>query len=681
MTTHDRSSSWQVVGKRLVPPSAIMVLTAVVLMLAAATAGFEAAEAPEDSPIRPVQRHVQDGIVIEFEFKPLDPGQSEPMMGQDARVEFRVTDTTTGSPISGLRPGAWIDPRGDVPPANAEQCVTATQAFIGASLGARAEFDLNVYYVLGLNSDASITVVDPLFGFGGSKLLALVELESPGEDWTLTDSGGRLFVTMPDSGKVAVVDPATWKTLKNVAVGTRPMRIALQPDEKYAWVGIDGEDGKDFGAGVAVLDTETLAVRQRIATGAGHHEIAFTDDSRYAFVTNRESGTVSVIDIRTLERIENLSVGKRPASVAYSRLSQAIYVTSEAEGRIVVIDAHQHQIRTRTEAEPGLTAIRFAPEGRFGFVVNTKTDTVHILDAATNRIVQSASVGAEPDQITFTDNLAYVRSRGSELILMIPLSSLGNADQPVPVIDFTGGQNPVGRAKKLSLADGIVATPEGAAVLVANPVDRTIYYYKEGMAAPMGSFQNYGHEPRAVIVVDKSLQEREPGVYSTYVKLTRSGAFNVPLFLDSPRIIHCFDLTVAADPANPERHQRRLAVERIDETDLAVDEPFRLRFAVKDVADGKPLKGLDGVEVLTFFSSGRDQRRQWARETGDGIYEIAFTPRRSGSYLAFFRFTSLGVDYQDGGHLVLRTAPMTEKTEKTDSVISALPSATNEEGR
>ena len=456
------------------------------------------------------------------------------------------------------------------------------------------------------------------------------------------------------------------------------MRIALQPDDKYAWVGVDGADGEAFGAGVVVMDTKTFAVRERIATGAGHHEIAFTDDSRYAFVTNRESGTLSVIDVRTLERIENLAVGKRPASVAYSKLSQAVYVTSETEGRIVVIDAHQHQIRTRTEAEPGLTAIRFAPDGRLGLVVNTKRDLVHILDAATNRIVQTADVGAEPDQITFTDNLAYIRSRGSELVLMLPLESLGKGDGAVPVIDFTGGQNPVGRAKKLSLADGIVATPEGTAVLVANPVDRTIYYYKEGMAAPMGSFQNYGHEPRAVMVVDKSLQEREPGVYSTYVKLTRSGSFNVPLFLDSPRIIHCFDLAVAADPSNPERRRRRVAVERLGRADLAVGEPFRLRFMVKDPTNDEPLVGLDGVEVLTFFSSGRDQRRQWARETADGIYEIAFTPRESGSYLAFFRFTSLGVGYQHGGHMVLRTEQMPQETAP---VISALPSATNEGGQ
>ena len=44
---------------------------------------------------------------------------------------------------------------------------------------------------------------------------------------------------------------------------------------------------------------------------------------------------------------------------------------------------------------------------------------------------------------------------------------------------------------RVSLADVIVPAPEGDSVLVANPADRVIYYYSEGMAAPMGSFQNY----------------------------------------------------------------------------------------------------------------------------------------------------------------------------------------------
>ena len=45
-----------------------------------------------------------------------------------------------------------------------------------------------------MNEDATLTVVDPLLGFGGSKLLALVPLAAVAEDWALTLDQTRLFV-------------------------------------------------------------------------------------------------------------------------------------------------------------------------------------------------------------------------------------------------------------------------------------------------------------------------------------------------------------------------------------------------------------------------------------------------------------------------------------------------------
>ena len=75
-------------------------------------------------------------------------------------------------------------------------------------------------------------------------------------------------------------------------------------------------------------------------------------------------------------------------------------------------------------------------------------------------------------------------------------------------MSFPAGQNPPDKASRPSPAASIVQVPGANAVLVANPADRAIYFYKEGMAAPLGHFRNYNREPRAVLVVDRSLQER-----------------------------------------------------------------------------------------------------------------------------------------------------------------------------
>ena len=93
-----------------------------------------------------------------------------------------------------------------------------------------------------------------------------------------------------------------------------------------------------------------------------------------------------------------------------------------------------------------------------------------------------------------------------------------------------------------------------------------MYYYVEGMMAPMGSFQNYKRRPRALMLIDRSLAETARGVYSsTPVKLTNAGRFDVPILIDQPRIVNCFELEVARSPggeaenrASPSRSSRSL---------------------------------------------------------------------------------------------------------------------------
>src|SRR5678816_778703 len=122
---------------------------------------------------------------------------------------------------------------------------------------------------------------------------------------------------------------------------------------------------------------------------------------------------------------------------------------------------------------------------------------------------------------------------------MVRLSTL--TGQP-DVAKFPGGQIAPEEARtESSIADAIVPAPEGNSVLLANPADGVIYYYTEGMAAPMGSFQNYRREPRAVMVWDQSLREASPGVYSTNLKLIGAGDYDVAFLLDTPRVSHCFN--------------------------------------------------------------------------------------------------------------------------------------------
>ena len=189
--------------------------------------------------------------------------------------------------------------------------------------------------MLALNKSADISVIDPLLGFGGSKLLTLVMLKSPGEDWLLSRDGEKLFVTLPLINQVAVIDTRSWKVTNYIDAGIKPTRITVQPDQQYLWVANEGDE-KD--GGVTVIDPTNLKVAAKISTGAGQHDIVISNDNRFAFVSNRESGTVSIIDIRKLEKLTDVKVGPGPVSMASSDLSKALYVASEIDGTVTVIE-------------------------------------------------------------------------------------------------------------------------------------------------------------------------------------------------------------------------------------------------------------------------------------------------------------------------------------------------------
>jgi len=594
------------------------------------------------TPPTRAQKVVQQGIAIEFTVDPSAKDGTKVRAGEDANVEFKVTDTTTGTPVKGLNLSAWLSLREGEKAPDAAQCRAKIQSYLTGSMRARPEVDLNSYYILALNKSADISVIDPLLSFGGSKLLTLVMMKSPGEDWVLTKDGEKLFVTLPAINQVAVIDTRSWKVASYIDTGVKPTRINLQPDQKYVWVAHEG--------GVTVIDTGTLKVAAQIPTGAGRHDIVVSSDNRFAFVSNRESGTVSIVDVRKLEKVTDVKVGPGPVSLGLSELSKEFYAASETDGSIAVID-EQGQLLTRIKVKPGSRLLRFAPGGRYGFVLNTNESIVSIFDAASNRVLHEVKVGKAPDQVIFSDTFAFIRSLETESVAMIRLSTIGTE---IDITEFPGGQAIPAQGSSPVRADSIVLAPEGNAVIVANPVDQVLYYYTEGMAAPMGNFQNYRREPLAILIVDRSLRETNPGVYSTTVKLPAGGNYDVAFLTDSPRISHCFE--AAADPNLRLKEERSVALRiepQVKEMNLTVGQNFPLRFKLIETSTNKVKDDLKDVRVLTFLAPGTWQRRDIAKSLGQGIYEINLNVPETGVYMVFVESGSMGVRYRDLPHLTL----------------------------
>jgi len=215
-----------------------------------------------------------------------------------------------------------------------------------------------------------------------------------------------------------------------------------------------------------------------------------------------------------------------PIALAFSPLGRALYVADGKAGTVTVVDPESLQIRTRIEAKPGLGPLRFSEDGRWGVVVNPADHHVYVIDASTDRLVHRIPVGTQPYQVSFTRLYAYIRSLGSEQVGLIPLSELDKPELP-QVKYFPAGQGAPGAAADISIANSMVRSVKEAASYVVNQAEGTVYYYMEGMIAPMGSYTTYGRVPRAVGVVDRSVRETEKGVYAAKFRVPAGGDYNV----------------------------------------------------------------------------------------------------------------------------------------------------------
>jgi len=621
--------------------------------------GGAASEGQKEASAGNPARVVREGIVMEFSYEPVakKAGNGKVREGEFADIGFRMTDEATGKPIRSLRPGAWMDiekplgPREKAP----MDCRQKVPLYLQGIVGIQPMIDLNGYFVLVLNQEPSIYVIDPFVGITGrTNLYASIPLREPGTDWAKSRDEKRFYVTQSNSGNVAVVDAESFKLMTEVAAGKNPVRIALQPDGRILWVGNDGKKGGE--GGVTAIDSTTLKTLATIPTGKGHHELAFSPDSRFVYATNRAEGTVSVIDVRERKKVRDVKTGPQPISLDYSSSAGALYVADGQEGTVSVLDGRSHEVTATIRARPGLGPIRFTADGRWGLVLNSREDAVHILDASTNRIAHTVPVGEEPYQMTLTRSFAHVRCLGSERVYMINLLELGK-ETPPPVNYYPVGSAAPGQVPDVGLAGGIVGATGESEVLVVNPADKTTYFYMEGMNAPMGNFRGYGHSPRGVQTTNRSLKETEPGVYTARVRMPVAGVFDVALFLESPRMVQCFTVTAEANPdirkAGTTYEIEYLPKERF----FPAGDNVALRFRLADTLTGGGKEGLKDVLVMYFLAPGRHRAQVLAREVGDGVYEATLRLREPGAYYVYVAVPSLKLHFDDFVQYSLQAKP------------------------
>ncbi|TXD34515.1 YncE family protein [Lujinxingia vulgaris] len=455
--------------------------------------------------------------VVEYEGLQLSFALKEGPRGAVARLV--VTDAEGGEPVRGLKPRAWLEERGEDGPQDAAACGARVQELRGGGLAERAEEDLNALRVLLLNDDDTLSVLNPQIALRQTRLEALLRL--PGEvlDWALHPDGRSLYLSVPNVKQVLVVETQGFRVASTLELDEAPGALAFSEDGRQLWVG--GADAN--AAHVQVIDTDEDRVVGAVEVGPGPHQVVVSHGGHQVWVASPQMRELVAIDGPSARYVGAVAVGE--GVVSLGRGCSTIAVAREG-GEVRVFDVARGSDR-RVQVAAGVTRVDVAPGERWAFALHAGAGQVSVIDLE-HGVVRGAFQGlGAPERVVFTEGYAYIERAAGEQVGMVALDALAKSGPGLRWVS-TGEVGVAGAgASAVSAAPG----PAGRSIFVASPNQRAILVLAEGQPSPMGRIDNRVGRPRAMMLLDRSLEEVAPGVYraSAEVDLARSWELRLDL--------------------------------------------------------------------------------------------------------------------------------------------------------
>ena len=440
------------------------------------------------------------GITVEFTTGILNKdennsqGENYLVAGKDAIITFRLTDRSTGQPISGLNPEITFST------SETGESVAEHRHFSAYPV-IQGELSLPKIQLFVLNSENGTIAVQ-----GTSDVIKLKG--SRVSDMVVGRFGDYVYAALMNESEVAVVDAIGHEVVKYIDVGMMPGGMFFQPESRYLWVSNSGS--------VSIIDTDANILARTIETGKGYHQVAFSPEN--AYITNSGSDTVTVIRLSDLTKQGDIDVQRAPYGIDYSNVSDEVYVTNILQGTVTVIDAGTNKVKGHIPLGKGIEIIRFSPGGLLGVVLDQHSNTAYIIDSINRSHIKTVKTGEAPSDIIFMNEYALIRDTYSSDLTYVRLDG-----------DIVSNDAIIGSQPSLTwMPHSFMITPYGDEAVVTSPREGKIWFIHKTdveVAAINSVTVEYGSD--AVAIVESKLHETQPGIYQQYIKLDRKGPYDI----------------------------------------------------------------------------------------------------------------------------------------------------------
>ena len=278
-----------------------------------------------------------------------------------------------------------------------------------------------------------------------------------------------LLVLNKDDATLAIVEPASGRTLATVPTGSGPHEVAVSGDGRLAFVtnygagaagttlsvidlavrtelrrvdlgdlrrphGIAIVDGKvlftaETNRGIARYDPVANRVDWRFDTGQdGTHMVLASRDGRTLFTSNIGSNTISIIEAEGAAWRQTLvRVGPGPEGLDLSPDGRQLWTAHTGDGGVSVIDVAAKKVALTFDAGTRrANRLKFTRDGRQVLISDMDAGEVVIVDARTRAVTKRLRVGRMPEGILVAPDgrRAYVAVTGEDRVVAIDLQTL-----------------------------------------------------------------------------------------------------------------------------------------------------------------------------------------------------------------------------------------------------------------
>jgi YVTN family beta-propeller protein len=238
------------------------------------------------------------------------------------------------------------------------------------------------------NNTNNVTVIST----ADNHVITTIPVGSIAADVVATADSKTVWVSNYGDGTVQPIDTATHTAGTPIAVGPNPQRLRLSPDGSQLWVPNQGNGT------LSVIDLATRTVVHTITVGPAPFGVAFGVNK--AYVSNTGNGTLSVIDTSTYGVVGTLNV-PAPNGLANTGDLSLVYATLNGGG-VQPINTDKDLLGTPITFGSGTYAVTFTGDGTTAWAVDSNTNDIQQINAATGTLGARVTVGNVPDGIGLT---------------------------------------------------------------------------------------------------------------------------------------------------------------------------------------------------------------------------------------------------------------------------------------